>query len=262
MDTQVIITALVVACSLGGWYVVLAKYIEARTMLRERERRYNKQQHPEGYAFDAEYDQEIDHALASSATEQNQAYNRRQICNWAAVIHLSGFSIIFGIPLLNIVLPAVLWLCSRQQHIYLAKQARQVINFQIMLSILYVAFLGAGTLLIWYMPEFAAKIFAVTKPLRVVFASSMHLPFNMFTIWPFIWGCMMSLQGTLSAYRGVAFAYPFTPEFMPAPVKVKPKLSRSAVVDDHEEDDENDDDDEEEVGAADEHTGQVKYSFG
>lgn len=260
MDTHVIITAVVVACCLGGWYVVLAKYIEARTMLRERERKYNKQNHPEGYAFDAEYEKAIDHTLATTTADKKRSYNKREICNWAAIIHLSGFSIIFGIPLLNIVLPAALWLCSRQQHIYLAKQARQVINFQIMLSILYLVFLGAGAFIVWYLPEHAAKMFAVTKSLRVVFSSSMHLPFNMFTIWPFIWGCTMSLQGTLAAYRGLAFTYPLTPEFMPAPVKVKPKLSRNAVIEEEHDDDSDDSYDQDTSDDA--QHGQVKYSFG
>lgn len=262
MDTQAIITAIIVACSLGGWYVVLAKYIEARTMLRERERLHLRQQHAAGYETTDAYDDELDYALASTTSSSKQTYSRRQICNWAAIIHLSGFSIIFGIPLLNIVLPVALWLFSKQQHIYIAKQARQVINFQIMLSILYVLSLGAGALLMWYLPEVAARIFATTKPLRVVFASSMHLPFNMFTIWPFIWGCMMSLQGTIAAYRGVAFVYAFTPEFIPAPVKVKPKLSRSAVVDDHDDEDDDDDGEDDDDAADEHHSGQVKYSFG
>jgi len=153
----------------------------------------------------------VDPAKKSPAAPDTQ---RRLVCNWACLLHLSGLSLVTGIPFVNIIIPTILWLLKKEQHSYLAKQGREVINFQITLTVIQFMCLGLGAFFIWLFPNTAAGLFAWTKTVRVVFATSMVLPFNIFTAFPFFWGCVMSVRGAVAAYHGVTFQYPYSQQFV------------------------------------------------
>jgi uncharacterized Tic20 family protein len=146
---------------------------------------------------------------ASLGTEQ-----KRKICNWACIMHLAGFGFLTGIPFVNILLPGVVWLLKKEQHSYLAKQGREVINFQITYTLIQFICLGAGALFVWLAPVTAAGLFNATKTMRVVFSTSMYLPFNIFTVIPFFWASIVTLRGAVAAYHGVSYKYPLAQPFI------------------------------------------------
>lgn len=140
--------------------------------------------------------------------------SKREICNMATILHLSGLCFITGIPFLNIIVPTLIWLLKKEQHPYLAKQGREVINFQITFTMLQFLCLGVGILFIWLSPSAAASLFAWTKTARIVFSTSMQLPFNLFTVVPFFWACTLVLRGAVASYHGLPFKYPFAQQFL------------------------------------------------
>lgn len=256
MTNQSLIFTSIILCSLGGWYVVLTKYLELKAMSKDRPNEpvhtkidpvspdFNKM--PEDINFTGKHVPGMGPAphpslpftipadlLASMAnmrssskpglntpvspesTPPKQVTNeKRLVCNWAAILHLSGFAIVFGIPFLNIIVPTILWLLKKEQHPFLAKQGKDIINFQITFTIMQLLCLGAGTIFIWLMPHAAESLFAWTKTIRVVFTTSLHLPYNIFTAVPFFWGCIMMVRGAVAAYSGLSFKYPYAQPFV------------------------------------------------
>lgn len=279
MTNNNLIFTSIVLCSLGGWYVVLTKYLELKAMMKNKINKNNAELHakplepvspdfhrvPEDFEFDGQHTPGMgpppnanlpfnipEDLLATMrsklrATSQQpapdsqpspkpqlsdrSATSKRVICNWTSIIHLSGLTIVLGIPFLNIIAPALLWLFKKEQHPFLAKQGREVVNFQITLSLIQFLFLGLGALFVWLMPHTAGALFAATKTLRIIFSTGMHLPYNIFTVLPFYWGCIVIVRGAVSAYHGIAYKYPYSQPFIfdqtpvaaatTAPVKAK-----------------------------------------
>lgn len=277
MNNQTILIAIITLCSLGGWYVVINKYLDMKALLRKNksvklQKNFRSEEFSQvgmtlppiddsnTYMDDIEYvpgehvpgmgppslmpyrvpeevinslkkrDRETRQSIMSDnhkspdGTAQNATQNKvvstpvnntkRDVCHWASVMHLSGLAFIFGVPFLNIIAPTILWLLKKEQHPYLARQGREIINFQITLTLIQFLCLGLGVMAIWLFPNFVASILALTKTLRIVFSSSMHLPFNMFTALPFFWGSVMVLRGTIAAYHGIGFKYPYAQPFV------------------------------------------------
>jgi uncharacterized Tic20 family protein len=285
MTNQNLIFVCIVLCSLGGWYVVLTKYLELKAMMKNKSNNNNIELHPEplepvspdfnklpeNFEFNGQHipgmgpppnanipftipedllstmRSKLRAAAHQVGSQQNQntqpvvtkpqpqdpaAVSKRIICNWAAVIHLSGLTMVLGIPFVNIIAPAILWLLKKEQHPFLAKQGREVVNFQITFSLIQFLFLGLGTMFIWLWPHAAESLLASTKTLRIVFSTSMHLPYNIFTVIPFYWGCIVAVRGAVAAYHGIAYKYPYAQPFIfdqpqvamaAAPVKAAPK---------------------------------------
>jgi uncharacterized Tic20 family protein len=272
MNNQTILLTCIVLCSLGGWYVVISKYMALKAMLSAKTTPAPTSQidvarapaHPAAapvympdpmqYESDYESDEHIpsmgppplgampykvppeviaalqqrhqqsqmqaqNNKQETFNTETNPApevinYNKRDACNWASIMHISGLAFITGIPFLNIILPTVLWLLKKEQHPFLAKQGREVINFQITLTFITFAFLGLGTMFVWMFPSAAAYLLEWTRSIRIIFATSMYTPFNIFTVLPFFWGCIMVIRGTVAAYHGINYRYPYTQPFV------------------------------------------------
>lgn len=264
MTNQSLMLISIVLCSLGGWYVVLTKYLELKAMNRSKPDNHDLDKvqlepvsadyhklpqdlnltgshlpgmgpppHP-SVPFSIPEDllaavnklrptsksqpeKTIPASKAASESKSQSATTnvaKREICNWAAILHLSGLAIITGIPFLNIVIPSILWLLKKEQHPFLAKQGKDVINFQITFTIIQFLCLFAGTIFIWLAPLSAQILFTWTKTLRVVFGTSLHLPYNIFTVLPFFWGCVLMVRGAIAAYHGVSYKYPYSQPFV------------------------------------------------
>lgn len=264
MTNQTLITIIIVLCSMGGWYVVISKYLELKAMLKDKpkdvaDKKPSSEPLPvvedvaQGYLSlglgkhvpgmgppplsDAslqlspellakmQQTQDPKETPPTSAPSQPSMNNsqqvgdspeKRSICNWAAILHLSGFSMITGIMFINIVVPVILWLLKKEQHPYIAKQGREVINFHITLTLMQILCLSLGTMFIWLFPDAATGLFAWTRTVRIVFSTGMYVPFNLFTAAPFIWGCVVMIRGTVSAYYGLSFKYPYAQPFIMA----------------------------------------------
>jgi uncharacterized Tic20 family protein len=140
--------------------------------------------------------------------------HKRLVCNWTCILHLSGFALLTGIPFLNIVVPTVLWLLQKEEHPFLAKQGREIINFQITLSLILFLCLGMGVTFVWLFPSAATSLFAWTKTVRIIFSTGLNMPFNLFTALPFFWACVLMVRGSVAAYHGLAFQYPYAQQFL------------------------------------------------
>lgn len=251
MTNEFLLLALVVLCSLGGWYVVLNKYLEMKAMVKGKSNKY--MQHIPGMGppplgnvplnLPPEILQKIHgtpkkltsegamvastSTSTSTSTSNDQDLQKRTVCNWASIMHLSGLALVTGVPFVNIIIPAILWLIKKEQHPYLLKQGREVINFQITLTFIMFACLGLGAMFIWLFPSAAAGLFAYTRTVRIVFSTSMHMPFNLFTVLPFFWGCTMALKGAVASYNGMAFTYPYSQPFI---IPSEPVIERKEPV--------------------------------
>jgi uncharacterized Tic20 family protein len=264
MTNQSLMLVSIVLCSLGGWYVVLTKYLELKAMTKNKSYSNDSEQNkidpvspdfhkmPEDFNLDKhvpgmgppphpslpfsipddllammnklrptsklEASTSAKHSAAAAPKPAQPATvmsnDKREICNWATILHLSGLAIITGIPFLNIVIPSILWLLKKEQHPFLAKQGRDVINFQITFTLIQFLCLGVGALFIWLAPNAAQSLFAWTKTLRIVFGTSMHLPYNIFTVVPFFWGCVVMVRGAVAAYNGTTYKYPYSQPFL------------------------------------------------
>lgn len=230
MNNQTFMLAGIILCSLGGWYVVLTKYLAVKQMIKDPD---DDLSHVPGmgpppmghmpYAVPPNMLQpELlgmpqDEAASmgpAPAIPLTTAAEKRDICNQTCMLHLLGFGIISGIPFLNVILPTLFWLWKKEQHPFLAKQGREVINFHITYTLIQFFCLGVGILFIRFMPSSAAKLFAFTKVVRIVFSSGMYLPFNVFTILPFFWACIVMIRGAVAAYHGVSYKYPAAQQFL------------------------------------------------
>lgn len=224
MDNQTFIIASIILCSLGGWYVVITKYLALKKMVKE---------HIPGMGPPPVVDFMDTHHYAPATQQPSLAATRKEpsaavsttatdlekrlACNLACMLHICGFALVFGVPFLNVIVPLLFWLWHKERHPFLDKQGREVVNFQITYTILQFLCLGAGVLFIRYLPEHAEKLFTFAKITRVVFSSGLHLPFNMFTMVPFIWCCVVMIRGAVAAYNGVNFKYPMTQQFIFTP---------------------------------------------
>lgn len=101
---------------------------------------------------------------------------------WAMICHLSAFGA-FVLPFFgNIIIPAVIWLLKRESHPFIDDQGKEVLNFQITLTILV----------------FVAAL------LCLVFIGFLLLPALG------IYGVIMTIIGAVRANDGVTYRYPFT----------------------------------------------------
>ena len=122
--------------------------------------------------------------------------------NYASLLHLSGLSIVTGIPFINVIIPACLWLIYKDKSPNLDLHGRIVINFQLTIILLQIGLLSLGVFLIWLTPELIRDLLNATRTMKIVFATAYNLPFNLFTFVPFIFALMIGLSGAVAAYHG------------------------------------------------------------
>lgn len=67
----------------------------------------------------------------SAAVETN-----REACTLAMACHLLSLCLFTGIPFGNIIAPLILWLIKKDEHSFVDEQGKEVINFQITMTIL------------------------------------------------------------------------------------------------------------------------------
>jgi len=128
--------------------------------------------------------------------------NNHQELNYASLMHLSGLSIVTGIPFINIIIPTCLWLAKKEKSPIIDLHGRLIINFQITITLLQLTFLFIGTVAIWLMPELIKDILDATRIMKIVFATTYNLPFNLFTFIPFILALLIGTISAIAAYHG------------------------------------------------------------
>lgn len=122
--------------------------------------------------------------------------------NYASILHLSGMLIVTGVPFINIIVPACLWLAQKEQDHIVDLHGRAVLNFQITLTLMQLVLLSLGTILVWSTPGFIKEILDATRTLKIVFSTAYYLPFNLFTFIPFVFAIILGIIGAIAAYHG------------------------------------------------------------
>ncbi len=114
----------------------------------------------------------------------------QEIRTYAALIHLSPIigSLVSG-GLLNFLLPLILWLIRRNEHVFIDETGKEVVNFQISLLIYYVvgialaiATLGLGLIILiplWLILSVLTIIFAVIGAIQASDGKIYRYPLNL-----------------------------------------------------------------------------------
>jgi|SRR6056297_3613804 len=105
---------------------------------------------------------------------------------WGMLTHLLALSVFVGIPLGNVVGPLIIYLIKKDEYPFVAEQGKEVLNFQITWSI----------------------IFIVSAVLIIV-----GIGILMLIGFGIAW-LVMVILGSVAANRGESYKYPLTIEFI------------------------------------------------
>ncbi|PSG98204.1 DUF4870 domain-containing protein [Thermoplasmatales archaeon SW_10_69_26] len=110
--------------------------------------------------------------------------------NWAAGAHLASLVVLVGVP--PILGPLVVWLVKREDHPFVADQARESLNFQI--SVLIYTIVGGLAALILTIATVGLGLIAIV-PIAIVFAIGVFL---------------LPIVAAIKASEGRRYRYPLT----------------------------------------------------
>ncbi len=97
--------------------------------------------------------------------------------HWAMVCHLSGFAG-FLFPIANIIAPLLIWGFKRQSFPYLDEQGKEAINFQISISIYYLASILLVILFIGFLLIFLVALFHIIAMIIAAVETAHGNPFR------------------------------------------------------------------------------------
>ena len=118
--------------------------------------------------------------------EQTQITDSKQAHTWGMLCHLLAFAGFVGIPFGNILGPLVIWLIKKDEMPFVDDQGKEVLNFQISITIYAI----------------------VSGILLLVFIGFLLLPAVL------IFGFVMTIIGAIKANGGERYRYPFTIRFL------------------------------------------------
>jgi len=116
--------------------------------------------------------------------------NDQDATNWAAGAHLASLVVLVGVP--PILGPLVVWLVKREDHPFVADQARESLNFQI--SVLIYTIVGGLAALILTIATVGLGLIAIV-PIAIVFAIGVFL---------------LPIVAAIKASEGRRYRYPLT----------------------------------------------------
>lgn len=130
----------------------------------------------------------------------------KTVRNWACVLYISGLSS-FIFPLGNIIAPLILWLLKKEDHPYLNAQGKEVLNFQITLSLAGLV-IGLLLLVITGIALFTQSLplFLPLLPMTVLFAF-IAATFGIINM-------IMMVVGAIKVSSGKTFRLPLTYSFI------------------------------------------------
>lgn len=185
----------VVLLSLGGWYVLLGKYYTLKSQLDTVKAQQNK-----SHVYD---DKKVHDVPIHKGLSLNKAGS-----SVLALLHLSGAVLLLsGVPFLNVLIPAMLWLWLQEQRPELTEHGKTVLNWQITVACLQCLSLILGVLFVSIFPGIAIKMLTWTKTIRLIFTSAVHIPGNIFSMPVLVYSIVLSIRGAIASYRGEEFRY-------------------------------------------------------
>ncbi len=113
---------------------------------------------------------------------------------YAMFCHLSGLAFFLSIPFANVIAPLILWLIKKDQHPYINEHGKEVVNFQISMSI----YITGASVVCFLM--FFILIGMILLPLAGLAFLVIELIFV--------------IKGAIAANKGQSYSYPLTIRFL------------------------------------------------
>lgn len=117
--------------------------------------------------------------------ESTKVLENRQERLWATFIHLSAFAT-FIFPFGNIIAPLIIWLVKKEEHSLVDDQGKEVLNFQISITI-YIVISAFLSMILIGIPVLIA----------------------LFILW-----LVLIIKAAIKANKGERYSYPFTIRFI------------------------------------------------
>lgn len=105
---------------------------------------------------------------------------------WGMLTHLLGLSILIGIPFGNVVGPLIIYLVKKDEYEFVREQGREVLNFQITWSLIF-----------------------IISAILIVLGIGILMLIAFGVAW-----LVLVIVGTVTASNGNSYHYPFTIEFL------------------------------------------------
>ncbi len=130
-------------------------------------------------------------------------------CHLSAILSIVISTLLF-IPFLGVLVPYTVWRVGRDRHPFIDAQGREVINFQLSMSIYFII-----AIILWLFLAFstcavtASNTAALTNSLSVV----AFLGVAVVALFAIFQGCVC-IVAAIRAYRGQSYRYPFVLRFL------------------------------------------------
>lgn len=105
---------------------------------------------------------------------------------WGMLCHLTGLSLLLGIPFGNILGPLVIWLIKKEDYDFVDEQGKESLNFQISIT-----------------------IYAIISGILVIFIIGIFTSIALFIAY-----LVMVITASIKASSGEGYKYPFTIKFI------------------------------------------------
>ena len=135
---------------------------------------------------------------------------------WAMICHLAGLIWIplywlqFPLPLINVLIPGVVWLFKREQSEYIDFQGREALNFQIALFLYSIVFFVIGMMgLFIYLAIFGAEVESSVGAIALL-SKRINQTVRIISILMTIWSLALAPTAALKAKKGQFYFYPLT----------------------------------------------------
>lgn len=135
---------------------------------------------------------------------------------WAMICHLSGLIWIplywlgFPLPLVNVIVPGLIWLVKREESEYVDLEGREALNFQIALFAYSLVLFLLGTVGFFiYLSVFGAEVKTAVGAIALVVAG-INRVVRVVSVLSMIWSLAFVLTAGVKAKKGQIYFYPLT----------------------------------------------------
>lgn len=135
---------------------------------------------------------------------------------WAMVCHVAGLVWIplywlqFPLPLINVIIPGVVWLFQRENSEYIDFQGREALNFQIALFWYSIVFFLIGIIGFFiYLAVFGAEVESSVGAIALL-TRGINETIRMVSILMTIWSLALAPTAAIKAKKGQFYVYPLT----------------------------------------------------
>lgn len=135
---------------------------------------------------------------------------------WAMICHVAGLVWIplywlpFPFPLINVIIPGIIWLFKRRNSEYIDFQGREALNFQIALFLYSIVFFLIGIIGFFiYLAVFGAEVESSVGAIALL-TRGINETIRIVSILMMIWSLALAPTAAIKAKKGQFYVYPLT----------------------------------------------------